>query len=174
MLRSILTIISGLIFSLTLSLSTQAAPAEPIKIKLATTAPANTPWADMLEVVKKRIAKESKGKYKIKTYLGGRLGGELEVLQKVRDGEIECGGVTAGALSLAVPSMNVLEIPFLFESVGLHACKADQSLSNHPCYDYADLLPVALNTPNALPSQKLANAPDHGSIATYQACRSYR
>jgi TRAP-type C4-dicarboxylate transport system substrate-binding protein len=87
-----------------------------LKVKFGTVAPPGTPWADTLENIKKRITKESDKKIKVKTYLGGTLGGEIEIIQKIRRGNIQGGGVTFAALSSVIPELDVLEIPFMFES----------------------------------------------------------
>jgi tripartite ATP-independent transporter DctP family solute receptor len=97
------------------------------RVKFGTVAPAGTPWADTLEVLKKQVKKASKGKLKVKTYLGGQLGGELEIIQKIRRGNIQGGGLTSGALASVVPEIDVLELPYLFESTE----EADWILDNH-------------------------------------------
>jgi TRAP-type C4-dicarboxylate transport system substrate-binding protein len=86
------------------------------EIKMATIAPQGTPWADSLEQIKSRIESESKQKMKVKTFLGGQLGGELEILTKVRRGQIQGAGLTAGAVASIIPELDLLEIPYLFES----------------------------------------------------------
>ncbi|MFP5457561.1 MAG: TRAP transporter substrate-binding protein [Bacteriovoracia bacterium] len=94
----------------------QSALAAPLAVKFATIAPQGTPWADSLEDIKTRVGAESKNQIKVKTFLGGQLGGELEILQKVRRGQVEGAGLTCGAMSAVIPELDVLEIPFLFES----------------------------------------------------------
>lgn len=90
--------------------------AEALTVKFGTIAPAGTPWADSLEEIKARVTKESNKKIKIKTYLGGQLGGELEIMQKIRRGNIEGGGLTCAAMASIIPELDLLEVPFLFES----------------------------------------------------------
>lgn len=90
--------------------------AKELTIKFGTIAPAGTPWSDSLEEVKNRVAKESNNQTKIKVFLGGQLGGELEILQKIRRGNIEGGGLTCAAMASIIPELDLLEIPFLFES----------------------------------------------------------
>jgi TRAP-type C4-dicarboxylate transport system substrate-binding protein len=85
-------------------------------VKFGTIAPAATPWADSLEEIKVRVAKESNNQTKIKVYLGGQLGGELEIMQKIRRGNIEGGGLTCAAMASIIPELDILEVPFLFES----------------------------------------------------------
>lgn len=53
-----------------------------LKVKFATVAPEGTPWADLLDSIKKEVKKKSDGKITIKTYMSGQLGGEQEILQK--------------------------------------------------------------------------------------------
>jgi tripartite ATP-independent transporter DctP family solute receptor len=108
-------------------IGTAASAAGNLTVKLATVAPMGTPWADTIEQLKKRIGKESDGRIKVKAYLGGQLGGEIEITQGIRRGRIEGGGVTAGALASVIPSLDVLEIPYLFESYE----EADYILDNH-------------------------------------------
>ena len=85
-------------------------------IKFGTIAPSGTPWSDSLDEIKTRVAKESNNKTKIKIYLGGQLGGELEIMQKVRRGNIEGAGLTCAAMASIIPELDLLEVPFLFES----------------------------------------------------------
>ncbi|HAZ14465.1 MAG: C4-dicarboxylate ABC transporter substrate-binding protein [Bdellovibrionales bacterium GWA2_49_15] len=87
-----------------------------VTVKFGTVAPSGTPWADTLEQIKKRVDVESKGDLKINVYLGGQLGGELEILNDIRRGRIQGGGLTSAALASVITEMNVLEIPFIFDS----------------------------------------------------------
>jgi TRAP-type C4-dicarboxylate transport system substrate-binding protein len=104
-----------ILFFLSLFLSFNTFAKELI-VKFGTIAPAGTPWADSLEEIKNRVAKNSNNQIKIKTYLGGQLGGELEIMQKIRRGNIEGGGLTCGAMASIIPELDLLEVPFLFES----------------------------------------------------------
>ncbi len=107
-----------------------------ISIKFGTIAPAGTPWADSLEQIKNRVAQESGNKIKIKTFLGGQLGGELEIMQKIRRGNIEGGGLTCAAMASIVPELDLLEVPFLFES----SEEADFILDNYLLEPFTKLL----------------------------------
>lgn len=106
-----------------------------MKVKFGTVAPAGTPWADTLEEISSRVKKNSGEKINIKSYLGGQLGGELEILQKIRRGNVQGGGLTSAALASVVPEMDVLELPYIFES----SEEADYVLDNH-LYDYFKVL----------------------------------
>lgn len=103
----------SIVLACSLSLTAWSAPRD---LKLATMAPEGTPWADAVKEVEKRINEGSQGRVKVKSYLGGQLGGELEILQGLRRGRIDGAGLTSGALGSTIPELNVIEFPFLFES----------------------------------------------------------
>ncbi|MBT6326063.1 MAG: TRAP transporter substrate-binding protein DctP [Bdellovibrionales bacterium] len=90
--------------------------AKNIVVRFGTVAPAGTPWADSLDQIKKRVEKESNKTIKINNFLGGQLGGELEILNGIRRGRIQGGGITSAAIGSVITEMNVLEIPFIFDS----------------------------------------------------------
>ncbi|MDA8791739.1 TRAP transporter substrate-binding protein DctP [Bacteriovoracaceae bacterium] len=100
-----------LILSISMSVS-----AKTRKVKFGTLAPDGTPWADQLNLIKTQVEKESKNKIKVKVFLGGQLGGEREVIEKVRRGHIQGAGITMAAISNVIPELDVLEVPYLFES----------------------------------------------------------
>ncbi|MCX4247314.1 TRAP transporter substrate-binding protein [Paraliomyxa miuraensis] len=83
-------------------------------MKVATVAPPGTPWATELQRLKSAIKTQSEGRIKVKTYLGGALGGEIETAEATKRGTIQVFGGTAGALSALVPEIEMLELPFLF------------------------------------------------------------
>lgn len=85
-------------------------------MKIATVAPAGTPWAKQLKKLKKKIKVESEGRIKVKTYLGGALGDEISTAEATKRGTIQCFGGSAGALASAVPEIAVLELPYLFKN----------------------------------------------------------
>lgn len=88
-------------------------------MNFATVAPDNTPWADQLRAVEKRIEKESGGRIQVKLFLGGSLGSEIESIQDVARGErIQGGGFSTGAMGEAmdVPILSMIELPYLFSN----------------------------------------------------------
>ncbi|MCH9687844.1 MAG: TRAP transporter substrate-binding protein [Deltaproteobacteria bacterium] len=83
-------------------------------LKVATVAPAGTPWAKQLQKLKRTIKKESEGRIKVKTYLGGALGDEIATAEATKRGTIQIFGGTAGALAQSIPELAMLELPYLF------------------------------------------------------------
>jgi len=104
--------------SLSLLLSGVASAKPEFVLKFATVAPDGTPWAVHLKSVKKRIEKDSGGRIKMKLFLGGSLGGEVETVRDLRRGRLQgWGGSTAAVAEGArIPQLQLMEIPFLFTS----------------------------------------------------------
>ncbi len=102
--------------------------AKDVTLKMGTVAPSGTPWSDELYGIKRRIEKESNKNIKLKIYLGGQLGGEHEILQGIQRGRIQGGGLTATALAAAVPELDLIEVPYLFDSQKQADCVLDKHL----------------------------------------------
>ena len=94
-----------------------AADEKPDVAKLATVAPDGTPWSEQLMTFKRRIEKESAGKVKLETYVGGALGDENVTAADCKRGAIQLWGGSTGALASLVPEFNLFELPYLFRSV---------------------------------------------------------
>jgi TRAP-type C4-dicarboxylate transport system substrate-binding protein len=88
-------------------------------VKLATVAPPGTPWANQIKQYKKRLAAETKDlpvKLKLKAYLGGALGDEIQTAEACKRGTVQCFAGSIGALASAVPELEAIELPYLFSS----------------------------------------------------------
>ncbi|HWB78001.1 MAG TPA: TRAP transporter substrate-binding protein [Nannocystaceae bacterium] len=83
-------------------------------IKLATVAPAGTPWHDDLKRFKKELSEQSGGRIKVKAYFGGGLGDENATADATKRGTIQCFGGSIGALASAAPDLECIELPYLF------------------------------------------------------------
>lgn len=89
-------------------------------VNFGTMAPAGTPWSDQLEDIKARVEKESGGRIQVKLFLGGSLGGEIEMITDVKGGDrLQGGGFSTGAMgeALDVPALLMVELPYLFRDV---------------------------------------------------------
>lgn len=87
-----------------------------VTAKVGSVAPEGTPWDDWLQGVRKRMDKDTEGKLKLKVFLGGKLGGEKEMVEETKNGNLQIFGGSTGAVATYVPEMNVLELPFIFSS----------------------------------------------------------
>lgn len=102
------------VFALTLALPAFAQ--EQIVAKVGSVAPEGTPWAEWLTGVQARMQKDTGGKLKLKVFLGGKLGGEKEMVEETRNGNLHIFGGSVGAIASYVPELNVFELPYIFES----------------------------------------------------------
>jgi TRAP-type transport system periplasmic protein len=85
----------------------------PIILKLATIAPEGTPWAEQVQQYKAQVEATTKGRLRIKPFLGGALGDENQTVAECRRGAIPMWGGTTGALATSVPEISLLELPYL-------------------------------------------------------------
>jgi tripartite ATP-independent transporter DctP family solute receptor len=99
---------------------------EPIQMKIATVAPDNTPWSELLKRYKKAVEEKSGGRIQVKVFLGGVLGDENETVLKCHRNQIQAVGASTGAVASKVPEINIIEVPYLFRS----ADEADYVIDN--------------------------------------------
>lgn len=121
------TVLLGLLAPLLAGdLGGQAHAAEEFVMKIASVAPDNTPWSEMLKHYKKKVEERSGGRIKIKVFLGGTLGDENTTVTKCLRGHIQAVGASTGALASQIPELNVVELPYLFRSFA----EADHVIDN--------------------------------------------
>lgn len=95
-------------------------------MNLGTLAPANTPWIrDSIESITPFINYEYRGLYRLKTYAGGVMGEDNDVLKKMRSGELQACGCTAQGVIKADPELSVFTLPLLFKDYKQVDCVLD-------------------------------------------------
>lgn len=92
------------------------ATAESQEFRVATLAPAGTPWMRLLESAAAEISTRTDGRITIKYFTGGQLGDERDYLRKIKAGQIDGAAMTALGLSMIDSSIRVLQLPMLFET----------------------------------------------------------
>ncbi|MFP4549106.1 MAG: TRAP transporter substrate-binding protein DctP [Fidelibacterota bacterium] len=90
--------------------------AKEYTIKLATIAPEGSSWMKEMHNFANRIAEVTDNQIKFKTYAGGIMGGEMDMLRKLRYGQIDAAVFTGVGLGEILPEVRVLELPFLFQN----------------------------------------------------------
>jgi TRAP-type C4-dicarboxylate transport system substrate-binding protein len=95
----------------------QTASAESVERRFATLAPSGSSWMKILEAGAADLDKETEGRVKTKYYPNGVQGDERDVVRKMRLGQLDGAALTSVGLSLIEPSIRVLELPRMFESV---------------------------------------------------------
>jgi TRAP-type C4-dicarboxylate transport system substrate-binding protein len=111
------TVVAALASLAALALApTPARAEETFELKLATVAPDKTPWADVLKEYKKVIEEKSKGRIKVRVFLGGTMGDENETVRMTERGQLSGVGASTGAVASLVEELAAIEIPFLFNN----------------------------------------------------------
>jgi TRAP-type C4-dicarboxylate transport system substrate-binding protein len=108
--------ILGLILIVSLSFNRFASGAEKsIIIKMATLAPEGSSWMKAFNALNSEVMKKTENKVLFRIYPGGVLGDEMDMLRKMKIGQIQGAALTSGGLSALFKEIDVLQIPFLFQ-----------------------------------------------------------
>ena len=90
--------------------------AEELIIKLGTVAPEGSVWHDALLQVRQDWRAITDGEVELRIYAGGVLGGEAEMVRKLQRRSLDAVAITGAGLPRIERSVEVLNIPLLFES----------------------------------------------------------
>jgi len=85
-------------------------------IKMATVAPEGSSWMKEMHRFENKITEITNGQITFKTYAGGIMGGEIDMLRKMRYGQIDAAAFTGVGLGEILPEIRVLELPFMFRN----------------------------------------------------------
>ncbi len=89
---------------------------EPVTLRVGTVAPEGTGWAREFHAFARYVEAEAKGALRIKLYLGGVAGDELEMGERIRRGQLD-GAASGHFLCQSIaPSMRILRLPGVFQS----------------------------------------------------------
>ena len=83
-------------------------------IKIGTVVPEMGSFGDMMVDFKKEISDRTNDHLRVIIYFGGVMGDEVDIVRKMRLGQLQAGGMTLLGLGQIVPSAKVLQLPFLF------------------------------------------------------------
>jgi TRAP-type C4-dicarboxylate transport system substrate-binding protein len=87
-----------------------------VVLKIASIAPARSPWGNALEKLANDWERISKGAVVVRIYPGGIAGGEQDMIRKMRLGILQGGVFSNMGLAKIDHDLVVLSIPFLFHS----------------------------------------------------------
>ena len=93
-----------------------ASGVEPFLIKFATLAPEGSTWMNHMRDLDKTLKAKSQGRLGFRVYPGGVAGDELDVLRKIRIGQIHAAAFSGVGFGQILPMVRVLDLPFLFRS----------------------------------------------------------
>lgn len=84
-------------------------------IKMGTLAPEGSSWMKTFNTINTEVMKKMENRVQFKIYPGGVLGDEMDMLRKMKIGQIQGAALTSGGLSALFKEIDVLQIPFLFQ-----------------------------------------------------------
>lgn len=90
--------------------------AQKVMVKLGTLAPEGSPWHDILLQMREDWSRLSNGKVDIRIYPSGVLGGETDLIRKMRIGQIQAVAISGPALQRLEPGVACLQIPMMVDS----------------------------------------------------------
>jgi TRAP-type C4-dicarboxylate transport system substrate-binding protein len=94
-----------------------AGQADADEWRIATLAPDGSAWMKILSKGAADVEAKTSSRVKFKYYTGGVQGDEKDVIRKMKMGGLDGGAFTSVGLSQIVPSIRVIELPMLFDSV---------------------------------------------------------
>lgn len=89
-------------------------PAAAEEMRIATLAPAGSPWMETLERAAAEIAEKTERRVTVKYFPGGQQGDERDFVRKIKLGQLDGAAVTSMGLAMIEPSILVLQLPMLF------------------------------------------------------------
>jgi TRAP-type C4-dicarboxylate transport system substrate-binding protein len=92
------------------------AGAQPIEIKMATLAPKDSPWCDVLVHMGERWKTISNGRVKLIIFAGGSMGDEPDTVNKLRISSIQAVALTGAGMGEIEKGVAALQIPMMFDS----------------------------------------------------------
>ncbi len=98
-----------------LGATTQRAKAAPIQLKLATADTMNDTSYEVGQRFGAEIAQRTGRKYDVQLFVGGALGSTVNLANSLQTGIIDCAILTSGYLESIVPTVQSIDLPFVFK-----------------------------------------------------------
>ncbi len=105
-----------LLIFITLLLNVNLFAQKQYTIKMATIAPEGSAWMDEMHEFEQEVYEATNQQIKFRTYPNGIQGDEVDVLRKMRLGQLDAGSFTGVGLGKIISDIRVLDLPFLFEN----------------------------------------------------------
>jgi len=121
-------ITSFAIGALGLGLALSVRAEAPVELKLATGAPAGSPWAKQLDRLAADVAAETGNSVKLNIFYSSQLGTENDVLAQVMRGRIDMTATTSGSVALQVPEAILPGLYHYYDNAAQRNCILDKHL----------------------------------------------
>ncbi|HEY1552675.1 MAG TPA: TRAP transporter substrate-binding protein DctP [Kofleriaceae bacterium] len=103
-------------FALVASAASRPARADNVELRVATLAPAGSPWMEVLDKAAAETKDKTAGRVTLKYFEGGQQGDERDFVRKIKLGQLDGAAVTSIGLAMIDESIRVLELPMMFNS----------------------------------------------------------
>jgi TRAP-type C4-dicarboxylate transport system substrate-binding protein len=97
--------------------SASVAAADNVELRMATLAPTGSRWEKTLSDGGTQIATKTSDRVTVKYFADGGQGDEVDYIRKINAGQLDGAAVTTTGLAMIDPSIKVLELPMMFETV---------------------------------------------------------
>ena len=87
-------------------------------IKMATLEPEGSSWMKTFNLLNREVMKKTDNRVQFRIYPGGGLGDEMDILRKMKIGQIQGAALSSGGLSVLLKDIDVFQVPFLFKNYG--------------------------------------------------------
>jgi len=103
---------------MTTAVCSQAFAAKPVIIKFASLTPEGTTWVKSMDGYTREVSEKTEGRVGFRTYWGGKMGDEKDVVRKIRNNQLQAGGFTGVGIGEIAPEIRILDTPALFKNTG--------------------------------------------------------
>lgn len=114
-----------------------AATAQEYTARLPLDVPENNPKYAAAEIFAEAVSEKTAGAVEIQLFGNSLLGGEVEVAEGIRLGSVQAGILTSSVLAQWVPEVQVLDLPFIFNS-DAHAVAMNDPVTEALQDDFAE------------------------------------
>lgn len=84
--------------------------------KIGTLAPEGSSWVKTFNTISSEVKQKTGNAVQFRIYPGGVLGDEMDMLRKLKIGQIQGAALTSAGLSTIFKEMDLLQVPFLFQN----------------------------------------------------------
>jgi len=113
--RDVIKILGFILSTSLLFISSANGAEKDLIIKMATLAPEGSSWMKTFNLLNSEVMKKTENRVRFRIYPGGVLGDEMDMLRKMKIGQIQGAAFTSGGLSALFKEIDVLQVPFLFQ-----------------------------------------------------------
>jgi TRAP-type transport system periplasmic protein len=106
--------------------------------------PQNSQFGAGASVFAEEVKTRTGGKYRIEQYPNGALGGDVEMIQGVRGGQIDIAFIANAAFTSIIPEFGIFDIPFRFRNSAHAHAVLDGPIGQEYLKKFADKDMVAL------------------------------